>query len=233
MFGQVHAGHQFKTGDDLVLEVFRRVFLLVEHAVDAVAEAEAFFQRLQMDIGGAGTEGFQNEQGDESDDRGRVVAVLLFLRVHRDILRGADGQIHRGFGHIFENGACVAFHTAVVAAESLLDLAFRGDDGFDLHLQQVADGVDGLNVRRVRDGDTQDTVCEGDRHCFVAEGDISRDERDDFRGHFGGGMVEVIRIHAVLGAKKLHDILLRNEFQVVERVQRGGFLAGGAFLRLL
>ena len=62
MFRQVHAGHQFKTGDDLILEVFRRIFLLVEHAVDAVAEAETLLQRLQMDIGGAGTEGFQNEQ---------------------------------------------------------------------------------------------------------------------------------------------------------------------------
>ena len=52
----------------------RRAVALDQHAVDAVADADAVGERLDVDVAGPEADRFLNDQVDELDDRG--VALL-------------------------------------------------------------------------------------------------------------------------------------------------------------
>ena len=60
--------HQLEARDDGGFELTRRRFLIPEHAVDAVADAEFFFERLDVDIAGALFNGLGDHRIDETND---------------------------------------------------------------------------------------------------------------------------------------------------------------------
>ena len=67
-FRDAHVRHDLEAADDGGLKFFRRIGHDLEHAVDAVAQAQPLFQRLEMDITGAQAVRFQDHKIDQADD---------------------------------------------------------------------------------------------------------------------------------------------------------------------
>ncbi len=96
--GDVHVRHDFQARDDRALEhaKLRRHGDFVQDAVDAVADAEVVFERLDVDVGGALVDGFADDLVDEFDDaRLGVVAgdVLRLLAVCVAVVGAGGGRI--------------------------------------------------------------------------------------------------------------------------------------------
>ena len=91
--------------DDRVLQLQRRLHHLVEHAVDAVADAEVLLVGLDVDVGGALLDGVEQDEVDELDDRRvvgglREVVDVLVLRLLGEldvaVVEVADDLVERG-----------------------------------------------------------------------------------------------------------------------------------------
>ena len=77
--GDIELGHQLDARDHGGLQFARRRFLIVEHAIDAIADAELFFERLHVDIAGALLDRLRDHGVDQPDDRrlaGHVAQVF-------------------------------------------------------------------------------------------------------------------------------------------------------------
>ena len=77
--GDIQLGHQLQARDDGGLQLARRRFLVEEHAVDAVADAEFLLERLDVDVAGALLDGLRDHGVHQADDRrlARHVAQVL------------------------------------------------------------------------------------------------------------------------------------------------------------
>ena len=73
-FGDVEARHDLQAGRDLLRELHRRRGDLLQHAVDAVADAVDLLVGLEVDVRRAAADRIQHDLVDELDDR-RVVDV--------------------------------------------------------------------------------------------------------------------------------------------------------------
>ena len=118
LLGDVHARHDLDAGDQrgLVALELRRHRRLVQDAVNAVADAQLVFRRLEMNVRRAVLERLPDDLVDELDDAGFLVALGDFLVL-------AHQQFERlVFGHLIERlGA-----DAVILLERLLDLDLGG-----------------------------------------------------------------------------------------------------------
>ena len=78
-FGDIQAGHQLHARNDGGLQLARRRVLTHQHAVNAVADAKFFFERLDVDIAGALFDGLRDHGVHQTDDRrfaGHVAKVF-------------------------------------------------------------------------------------------------------------------------------------------------------------
>ena len=85
------------------LQLLRRIGHDLQHAVDAVAQAQPFFQRLEMNITGAQPVRLEDHEIDQADDV-RVVAGLRLLVRHLAGLRFLDLQLVAAVGRRSANG---------------------------------------------------------------------------------------------------------------------------------
>jgi hypothetical protein len=90
--GDVEVREDLEAGDQRRLHLGRRPHDLLEHAVDAVADADVLLVALEVDVGGAAGDGVVEDAVDQLDDRRlvdlrleRADADLLFLLEHLDI----------------------------------------------------------------------------------------------------------------------------------------------------
>ena len=70
--------HDLDTGEQGGQQPARRAVALDQHAVDAVADADAVGERLDVDVAGPQADRFLNDQVDQLDDGG--VALVLGRR---------------------------------------------------------------------------------------------------------------------------------------------------------
>ena len=79
--GDVHVRHHFQAREDRRLKKpkLRRHGNFVEDAVDAVADAQIVFERLDVDVGGALVDGFADDLVHELDDRGLGVSASMSM----------------------------------------------------------------------------------------------------------------------------------------------------------
>ena len=115
-FGDVELRHQLDAGDDGGLHFARRRFLRVQDAVDAVADAELLFERLDVDVAGALLDGLGDHGVDEPDDgrlAGHVAQVFEIFVGRSGFVAGAVG-----FG---------ALGLAVVAVDGIEDFLLGGE----------------------------------------------------------------------------------------------------------
>ena len=100
--GDVEVRHDLDARDHRGGEAARRRLLLVQHAVDPVADDEPVLERLDMDVGGARVERVGDDERDEADHRrfGGEVLQLLDVGVEREVVAAlldvADDLADRG-----------------------------------------------------------------------------------------------------------------------------------------
>ena len=125
-----------------------------KHAVDAGADAQAAFERFDVDVGGAGFDGARNQRVDEADDRGFAGAFAQAREV--------------GLGDFLDVLPCPArlrgVGAGIEAAEGFFDVG--GDGCLDLHAQArcEAQGVAHVGVQRVGECDGQRVFGGAQRH---------------------------------------------------------------------
>ena len=177
MLGDGHIGLDLEAADNGGLEAFGRRFHLVQHAIDAVADAKSLRQRLEMNIRGAHFEGLDDERIDQLDER-RIRfdhrAVARRRRFHLDMLAREvlDYLFVPGIGR--DSPAL-----PIILRQRPLDVRFRRDLEVDVHVQQVCETVDGVQVRGVGQGNCQAVLVLEDGHDPIFSGDVARDGGND------------------------------------------------------
>ncbi len=173
--GDVQLRHDLEPRRDRVAQLHRRLHHLVEHAVDAVADAEFLLVRLDVDVRRVALDGVGEDQVHELDDR-RVlglarqladVDVVLVL----DQLEVFDVEVRH---HVRERGGLV-----VVLVDRGLDRLFRGDDDLDVVPGEELDVVDREDVRRIGGGEDQRGAGAVHRNHGVLDRHLFRDQLDD------------------------------------------------------
>ena len=151
---------------------------LLEHAVDAVADAHLVVAGLEVDVGGAALDGLLDHPVHELDDRGVLPAGAEDdRRVLREVVQRTGGRaglvgpddVRVALVVLVGRDGAVAEVGVLEALEQLLDVAGRGDGGPHLVAGHHRDVVDREHVGRVDHRDEQDAVAgEGDGHRLVA-----------------------------------------------------------------
>ena len=173
--GDVQLGHDLEPRDDRVAQLHRRLHHFVEHAVDAVADAELLLVGLDVDVRRVALDGVGEDQVHELDDRG----VLGFARQLADVdvvfvldqLEIFDVEVRH---HVGEGRRLV-----VVLVDRGLDRDFRRDDDLDVVAGEELDVVDREDVRGVGGGEDQRGAGAVDRNHGVLERHLLRDQLDD------------------------------------------------------
>src|SRR5206468_1908163 len=101
LLGNVHSRHDLHAGDErrLITLELRRHRRLVQYAVDAVADAQFVFSRLEMNVRGTVFVGLPDDLIDELDNAGFLVAFGDFLVfAHQQFDRLVLGQFIERFG---------------------------------------------------------------------------------------------------------------------------------------
>ena len=119
--GDVQLGHQLHARNDGGLQLARRRVLIEQHAVDAIADAEFFFERLDVNVAGALLDRLRDHGVHQPDDRrlaGHVAQMFQILR--------------RLAGLAFEIAFGARRRFAVIAVDRVQDLLLGREHGRDL-----------------------------------------------------------------------------------------------------
>ncbi len=221
-FGDVDAGHDLDAADEGALHAFWDAVALDTLAVNAVADADAVFHGLDMDIGGAVANGLDDHGLHELDDGGLggvVDGILAHSGKVDGLVDGAIDGLVEGFIEGLEGGVD-GFVDGLVGArgEDVVEIAFDAalgrQDGADFAVEAEAKDVEGFQVQWVVDGDAQLAVLDADGHDQVLAHEIVGDGVDDVGGN--GTLVEVDVLEVVLGGQGLVNIVFGGEFEFEE-----------------
>ena len=163
LLGDVEVGHDLDAGDDRALEAvqLRRHVHLVQHAVDAVADAQLRLLRLDVDVRRALAIGLGDDPVHELDDGG-----LLALGPHVDLRDGALLVVHRVaavLDHLLDR---VRAH-AVELLDRLVDLLRGREDRLHRTVRREAQAVPRHRRERVAHGHRELAAVEPERHRVV------------------------------------------------------------------
>ena len=149
--------HDFETGHDGGMEVLGVTGDLLEDPVDAVADAESFFERFDVDVTGAGDDCFGEQFADHADDGG--------------VGFGDDGGC---FGTAEAETAVGFLLVAEELGEVLSDLGFGGAVEVEREADEVRQTVHGLEVQGVGDSDGETAAFHTDGDDVVFDGGFCR-----------------------------------------------------------
>ena len=155
-FGDVQAAHDFEARGQRQLHLLGRRRGVHQHAVNAVAQAHAFLERLQVNVAGAVLDGLDDDEIGEFDDRrfsaggGELVKVDFF----DPFLDGFDGVgFSVGFALLLGVLNDVFHRTAALGGINGVQLVNDGFLGRDerghFEFGDALDVVEGENVQRV------------------------------------------------------------------------------------
>ena len=163
--GNVHSRHDLHAGDErrLITLELRRHRRLVQNAVDAVADAQFVFRRLEVNVRGAVFVGLPDDLIDELDDARLLVAFGDFLVLaHQQFDRFVLGQFIERFGA----DPVILFHR-------LLNFVLGRHGNLNGALGVELDRIQHRGVQGVADGDLQRAVFKLDREHEKLESDFS------------------------------------------------------------
>ena len=154
--GDVHLGHDLDPRGDGRLQATRRRLLIVQHAVDAVPDAQRVLERLEVNVRRFGAERVLDDEVDEPDDRGLKGHVSQVADVLVSFARRA-GVLHALHDPLQWRGRRVR-------PFDRLEDPFRGGDGdLDLHGEAQSQVVEEQQIRRIRGRDRERVALDRDR----------------------------------------------------------------------
>ena len=212
--GDVERGHDFQAGDDGILEELDALGHggLVEHAVDAVADAEVLAERLEMDVGGALLEALAEDLVHELHHRGLGIVLVhdvhLLLRAAGDVVLAALEQFLEGL-----RADAVGFF------EGFEQAAAGGHDRADGALPMLGDGgearvVEGVEAQELQFAAIDLRLGEHDLAEGEAGGEFFADILD------GGHIVFLAPGEVEAGGEGFQEILLADELGIEDRGDR-------------
>ena len=201
-FGDVEVGHDLDAGDEGGLQALGGGHDLVEHAVDAEADAEDLFVGLEVDVGGAAADGIDQDHVDESDERRLVGRLLQFEDV--DLAAAAivvrqDLDLARLVLQFADDIGQDGVLPVIAALDRLLDRALRRHHRHDAKRGEELDVVEGEDVGGV-----------GHRQRKRVSGSFDR-EHLVLAGHVPGHELEDVGIDVELGERDRGDAVLPGE----------------------
>ena len=228
--GNVHAAHNFQSGDDRCLQIGGDGKNPAQHAVDAHPHHHLPLLGLQMDIGSALGNGPLDDGIDKADGGGFGSAVVHGLgHLHGDDIR----LIRTGLPLHLLNGPGSAL-VAIEGGNGLLHGPAGGDHGHHLLVRGGLDLLLGFEVQGVAHGHIQLVLLElhGDDAIFLCNG--PGHEPGQLQGDGHGGQIH--KVHAKLHLQRLNELLLCNDAVIDEHVAQalsGLLLNGQGIVQLL
>ena len=173
--GDVELGHQLHARDHGGLQLARRWVLIVQHAVNAIADAELFFERLQVNVAGALFDRGSDDGVHQADDRRFAGHVAQVFQIFRH-LAGLELEIRFGARGRF----------AVVFVDRVDDLLLGREHGADLEPGAVAHRGDGFDIQRIGHRERDGMIVAAHRQAAELAQEARRERfgfgRDDGRG---------------------------------------------------
>src|SRR5207249_3281697 len=140
--GDVEAGHDLHARGESGLQALGRRHDLVQHAIDAEADAEDLLVWLEVDVGGAASDGVHEDHVDEPDHRrlvGRFLEVEVDDLARRPLLVPLDHLDVRGRALHLRHDVGDAPALAVIRSiDGLPDRCLRGHCGPHLKVRHEA-----------------------------------------------------------------------------------------------
>ena len=173
----------------------------MQDPINPVPDAQALFQRLNMNIARPIPIRLHDDQLHQFDDR-RVGF-------------GLGGRFNLGFGGRFGLGPKVDFalgdvlqhvlngvvRCAVIAGQRGVDFRQRGHYRLDIDFQDVAQAIDRIHIHRITDGHGQRGIVFVDGNNLVAAGHMPGHHGNDFIGN--AVFRQLDKIHAKLAGERL------------------------------
>ncbi len=184
--------HQLDARNNRGLQLARRRVLIHQHAVDAVADAEFFFERLDVNVAGALFDGLRDHGVHQADDRrlARHVAKVF--------------QIFVGFARR-RRPSSVSFFCglAVVAVDRVEDFLLRREPRLTVSRCRTADRRARLEIQRIGHGQRDRVIVQ--RHGKAAELAQESGESVSVSGETAGGpSMRQQRNLQLLGQRRQH-----------------------------
>ena len=158
-FRDAHVRHDLETADDGGLKFLGRIGHHLQDTVDAIAQAQTFFQRLDMNIARTQTVRFENHEIDQTNDVRVVAGLMIIVRFSLTVLYlelitavGADERIDH-FARV-----------SVVTLESQIDLIGRSNNWIDVVAQFLAERINRIKIKRIGQRDSQMPSFQKQRH---------------------------------------------------------------------
>ncbi|OQC35258.1 MAG: hypothetical protein BWX64_02538 [Acidobacteria bacterium ADurb.Bin051] len=227
LLGDVEARHRLDPRDDRGVDDLRHRLDVVEHAIDPEARERDVAFRFEMDVARPGVVGVLEHELHGVDDV-LVARLDLGLALHpHELFEIAE----------VDAGAQVAFGPldrvaqAVELGERPQDVRLGGDHELRLAAGDAPEGVDRLDVERVRAGDPQPPLDHLEGEHPVPLGERARDLRFDQVGVEREG-VDPHELEAGVGGDGAGDLVLTDDAAVagVGQVQRLDQLVGDRLL---
>ena len=150
LFGNVQAGHQLETQDQRCADLGIGLGLHVQHAIDAEADHQLFFTRLDVDVGGTRLDRFLEHRIQQLHHRrivGGVGQAQHGLEIAATEHRHVGGQLLRQPGDFFG--------VPIMTVEHQHQLAFHHHRQRDLAPQHTGDFVKSREIGRIGKPDQQ------------------------------------------------------------------------------
>ena len=143
--GDVHLGENLDAAQQGAEQTPRRAVAFDQHAVDAVADADAVFERLDVNVRSPQLDRFGDHQLDEPDDRGAGF-IDDVVGVARGVVFGF-GEVDRRVGEFLQHRVGrFAVDLAVVAVDRFEDAFLGRDADLDLAVENELQLVEGFEV---------------------------------------------------------------------------------------
>ena len=154
-FGDVDLAHDLDAGNHRGEQPPRRTVAFDQDAVDAVADADAVGERLDMDVAAARRDRLGQDQVDQLDDGG----VVIFLGPGQLLGRLRFGPFDLRIGEFGDHRVDrFRFGLAIVPVDGLDNLFARSEDGMMLLVQDELKLLQRVEVGRIAENDFKAAV---------------------------------------------------------------------------
>ena len=186
----------------------------MQDPVNAIPNAQALFQRLNMNIARPIPIRLHDDQLHQFDDRRVGFGLGGRLNLGFGGGFGLGPEVDFAFGNVLEHVLNGVVRCAVIAGQRGFDFRQRGHYGLHIDFQDVTQTINRIHVHRVADCHGQRGIVFVDGNDLVAAGHMPGHHGNDFIGN--AVFRQLDEIHSELAGERLRHIDIR-EFAPFEQ----------------